>query len=118
MNLIIRQEEQKDYPAVFSLIKKAFKNDEVSDHNEQLIVEALRKSKIFTPKFSLVAKINNEVVGHILLTEISLKNESQQFISLALAPVSVVPKFQNQDIGGTLIQKAHEIAKMLATNQL
>jgi len=111
MNLIIRQEEQKDHPSVFSLIKEAFKNDEVSDHNEQLIVEALRKSKLFIPEFSLVAEINNKIAGHILLTKISIKNGNQQFISLALAPVSIAPNFQNQGIGSELIQKAHEIAK-------
>ena len=35
------------------------------------------------------------------------------FLSLALAPVSVLPSHQHKGIGGQLILKAHEIAKEL-----
>ncbi len=111
MNVTIRQERTADYKAVFNLIKLAFKNEDVSDHNEQLIVEELRKSTAFIPEFSLVAEFNNEIVGHILLTKINIKNNKQQFISLALAPISVLPKHQRKGIGRLLIEKAHQIAK-------
>lgn len=111
MNVTIRQERTADYKIVYNLIKLAFKNEEVSDNNEQLIVEKLRNSATFIPEFSLVAEFNNEIVGHILLTKIIIKNNKQHFISLALAPVSVLPKHQHKGIGGQLIEKAHQIAK-------
>ena len=111
MNVIIRQERTTDFTTAFNLIKLAFKNDKISDYNEQLIVEELRKSTTFIPEFSLVAEFNNEIVGHILLTKINIKNNKQQFVSLALAPVSVLPKHQRKGIGGQLIKKAHQIAK-------
>ena len=110
MQVTIRQENNKDYPAVFSLIKKAFNTEEDSKPQEQFLVEKLRKSKVFIPKLSLVAEIDNTVVGHILLTKIEIKNKSKTFNSLALAPVSVLPEFQNMGIGGQLITQVHKIA--------
>ena len=113
MNITIRQETPEDYKAVFKLITAAFKEEVYSDHKEQFLVERLRKSDAFIPELSLVAVSQNEIVGHILLTQIQIKNDSNTFPSLALAPVSVLPKYQRKGIGGQLIKKGHEIAKQL-----
>ncbi len=113
MQINIRQEKQSDYQAVFNLIEKAFKNEEYSDHKEQFLVAKLRNSDAFIPELSLVAEIGNQVIGHILLTKIKIKNEKQSFDSLALAPVTVLPEFQKQSIGKQLIEFAHKKAKEL-----
>ncbi|WP_185095000.1 GNAT family N-acetyltransferase [Chryseobacterium taiwanense] len=112
--ITIRQEEEKDYPQVFQLIEEAFKNIEYSDHQEQFLVEKLRKSDAFIPELSLVAENENgEIVGHILFTKLKIINDSEVFESLALAPVSVKPEFQHQGIGGKLIDFGHHKAKEL-----
>ncbi|CAL2101777.1 N-acetyltransferase [Tenacibaculum sp. 190130A14a] len=111
--MIIRQENHYDFKAVFKLIEEAFKNEPFSDQKEQFLVERLRKSDAFIPELSLVAEIDNIVVGHILVTKLKIKNETNVFDSLALAPVSVLPKFQAQGIGGKLILEAHKNAKEL-----
>lgn len=111
--LKIRQENLSDYRAVFQIIKSAFANMEMSDQTEHFLVERLRKSDAFIPELSLVAEQNGEIVGHIILTKITIKNKEQTFTSLALAPVSVKPTYQNKGIGGQLIQEAHRIAKAL-----
>jgi len=109
----IIQERSKDFSEVFLLIEKAFLKEEHSDHQEQFLVERLRKSEAFIPELSLIAKIGNQIVGHILLTKIEIINEQDSIPSLALAPVSVLPKFQNQGIGGKLIKHSHYIARSL-----
>ncbi len=68
MRISIRQENEKDFQAVFSLIERAFKNELLSDHKEQILVERLRKSASFIPELSLIAVCDSQVVGHILLT--------------------------------------------------
>ncbi|HEY9115679.1 MAG TPA: N-acetyltransferase, partial [Bacteroidales bacterium] len=83
------------------------------DKTEQFLVERLRKSSAFIPELSIVAIIENKVVGHILLTKIKIKKGENEFESLSLAPVAVLPEFQNKGIGGKLIIHAHEIAKEL-----
>ena len=110
MKVKIRQEKPADYKSVYNLIEKAFKNDKFSDHREQIIVERLRKSKSYIKEFSIVAEINGEVIGHILLTKIKINSKSKTNESLALAPVSVLPKFQLKGIGGMLINYAHNKA--------
>jgi len=109
--MTIRQETSKDYEKVFNLIKSAFKEADFADHTEQFLVERLRQSDAFIPELSMVAEIEGEVVGHILLTKIKIKNELTMFDSLALAPVSVLPRFQGKGIGGQLILEAHKKAK-------
>lgn len=111
--MTIRQESNQDFKAVFNLIEQAFKTEKFSDGKEQFLVERLRMSEAFIPALSMVAEINETVVGHILLTKIKIKNEKGMFDSLALAPVSVLPDYQGKGIGGQLILAAHKKAKAL-----
>ena len=41
MNIIIRQETEKDYEILETVVEKAFKNEVHSDHKEQLLVAKL-----------------------------------------------------------------------------
>ena len=103
----IRTEVATDYLKVFSIIAQAFLTEELSDHKEQFLVERLRFSGSFIPELSLVAEVDGEVVGHILLTKISICDGDIKHQSLALAPVSVLPEFQGRGIGSALIKAAH-----------
>lgn len=80
----------------------------------------IRNSNVFIPELSLVAMDNddNKQVGHILLSKIKIKNEDQVVESLALAPVSVLPEYQNQGVGKLLISKALQKAKELRFNSV
>ncbi|WP_316823093.1 N-acetyltransferase [Pedobacter gandavensis] len=113
MNINIREERPEDYISVFNLIEKAFKDEKYTDHQEQFLVERLRKSEAFEPGLSLVAEVEGKLVGHILLTEIKISTPEDEIKSLALAPVSVLPEFQGKGIGGKLIEAAHKRAKNL-----
>ncbi|NDW10011.1 GNAT family N-acetyltransferase [Dysgonomonas sp. 520] len=110
-DLIIRQELEKDYPAVKKLVKAAFADELHSDHKEHELVEKLRQTDAFVPPLSLVAVLEKKIVGYILLSEITVGESN--FTSLAMAPVAVLPEFQNQGIGSLLIREAHEKAKDL-----
>lgn len=113
MNIIIRQETEKDYKLSETVVEKAFKNAEHTDHKEHLLVAKLRKSDAFIPELSLVAELDGEIVGHIILTKLLIENEGSKYDSLALAPVSVVPEHQNKGIGSELISESLKIAKEL-----
>ena len=113
-HVIIRQENQTDFPLVFNLIKASFENEIHTDHQEQYLVERLRKSVDFIPELSLVAENQGNIVGYILLSKIKILSQiNNPKGSLALAPVAVLPQYQNQGIGGRLIATAHEKAKNL-----
>jgi predicted N-acetyltransferase YhbS len=108
--ITIRKEESFDHNWVIELTEKAFETLEISDHNEGKLVDKLRKAPTFIEELSLVAELNGQVVGHILFTPIIIDNGQQQFQSLVLAPVSVLPEFQKMGIGGQLILAGHQKA--------
>jgi len=113
MKVNIRQERKEDHQTVHDLVERAFRNEEVSDHTEQFLVNNLRKSDAFIPQLSLVATSDDKVIGHILLTKIKIKGKHGNCDALALAPVSVLPEYHKMGIGSNLIHEAHRIAKKM-----
>lgn len=107
--MIIRQERSEDYDEVYHIVKEAFESAEHSDGSEQDLVVALRKSKSFIPELSLVAVEDEKIVGHILFTKAFVQGVEL----LALAPLSVLPDYQNRGIGLSLIKEGHDIAHKL-----
>ena len=113
MQIDIRQEQETDYESTQDVVRLAFAGIEHSDQNEHHLVNALRKSEAFIPELSLVALHNQTIVGHILLTRIGIIGTDKTISSLALAPVSVLPKYQGKGIGAKLILRAHHLAEAL-----
>lgn len=105
----IRQEQPADYGAVYQVVKEAFLHAEHTDGEEQDLVVRLRKSKSFIPELSLVAVEDEKIVGHILFTRAEVNGKEV----LALAPLSVLPEYQNRGIGKSLIKQGHAIAQKM-----
>lgn len=67
--------------------------------NEANLVHVLRKGNSFIPELFLVSEMNNNIVGHILFTQINIVNDTGEAYSvLSLAPISVLPQRKNQGI--------------------
>jgi predicted N-acetyltransferase YhbS len=112
MDIFIRQERPEEYSSTEELTKQAFLHEEYSDKKEHLLVNKIRKSDAFIPELSLVAIHQSDgVAGHILLSKITIVEHDKVADSLALAPVSVAPAFQNKGIGSQLIRAALQKAK-------
>lgn len=97
-SVIIQQETKVDHKFVFEVHKQAFEREE-----EAILVNRLRASPVYVPSLSLLAIIDHRIVGHILFTEIRIGKRNVH--ALALAPLSVLPEFQHQGIGGMLIRE-------------
>ncbi|QWG34471.1 GNAT family N-acetyltransferase [Bacillus mycoides] len=108
----IRQEQQNDYSKTEEVVKEAFLNEEFSDKTEHELVSHIRKCDAFIPELSIVAA-DGGIVGHIMLSKITIEQDGTSVESLALAPVSVAPGHQKKGIGGKLIVAALEKAKEL-----
>ena len=114
MTIHIRQENIGDGLKISDLVERAFADVQESSHRESLLVECLHRSSTFVPQLSLVAETEeHEIVGYVLLTEVKTVSGKGEAISLAVAPLAVLPGFQRQGIGGMLLQEAHERAAAL-----
>ena len=111
MNINIRQEKESDYKKKEAVVEKSFKNAEHTDHKEHFLVSKLRKSNVFIPELSLVAEVNEKIIGHIMFTKLQIDNGKNKYESLALAPVSILPEYQNKGIGSSLVMEGLRIAK-------
>lgn len=108
MKITIRPENKNDYKNISLVNDMAF-----GQEKEGLLVEKLRKNKKFKPNLSLLACMGNEIVGHILFFPIEIASETDQFESLALAPMSVIPELQGLGIGSQLVEKGLAKAKKM-----
>ncbi|AFU14055.1 GNAT family N-acetyltransferase [Bacillus toyonensis] len=108
----IRQEQKNDYRKTEEVVKEAFLNEEFSDKKEHELVKRIRECDAFIPELSIVA-VDKEIVGHIMLSKITIEQGGTTIDSLALAPVSIAPSHQKKGIGGKLITAALEKAKEL-----
>ena len=89
--ITIRPEISDDYDKIFEINKQAF-GGEV----EARLVNNLRNTEGFVPQLSLIAIKDNEIVGHILFSIIYIQTADKKVPILALAPMAVLPKYQNQ----------------------
>lgn len=99
-DIIIRDETNADITEITAVTIAAFKTLEVSHQTEQFIIEALRAVGALT--VSLVAEIHGAVVGHIAFSPISISDGTPNWYGLG--PVSVLPEYQRQGIGTSLVQ--------------
>lgn len=106
----IRREEASDYHEVIELTAKAFKNMPFADGDEDKLVDRLHNATNFNRELSLVAESEGKILGHIIFTPAVINNGQQTFKTLVLGPVSVLPEFQKQGIGGELIKAGHKKA--------
>ncbi|MDY3362033.1 MAG: N-acetyltransferase [Clostridium celatum] len=113
MNITIRKENTEDFKIIYNLIKNSFKHAEHSDGTEQDLVNRLRTSESYIPDLSLVATINDNIVGYIMFTKITINNENDKYDSLALAPVAVSTDYQGIGIGSILVKTGLLSAKEL-----
>jgi putative acetyltransferase len=89
----VREEHPSDIAPVRELNRCAFGQDRESN-----IVDALRTNEGVL--LSLVATIDDRVVGHIMYSPISVASVS----GAALGPMAVLPEHQRQGIGSKLIE--------------
>lgn len=100
MNIIIRPETGADHDAIEALTVAAFLNAPHTDHNEQLIVRALRQARALS--LSLVAEQEERVVGHLCFSPVTISDGSPHWYGLG--PISVSPALHGKGLGSRLME--------------
>ncbi|MDY0282446.1 MAG: N-acetyltransferase [Salinivirgaceae bacterium] len=107
--MIIRKETVADIEAITEVTIAAFKTLPISQHTEQYIIDALRDADALA--ISLVAEIDERVVGHIAFSPVTVSDGETGWYGLG--PVSVLPEYQKQGIGKSLIDEGLSLLKEL-----
>ena len=94
----IRPEHPDDVAAIRDVNERAF-----GSPGEAELVDKLRAAN--KAVVSLVAQRGDQVVGHILFSPITVTNAPGSFRGVGLAPMSVLPEFQNTGIGSRLVRE-------------
>ena len=100
--LLIRDEQPSDIEAIHYITEAAFAEQRYSSHTEQFIVAALRDAGQLT--LSLVALKDDELIGHVAVSPVSLSSGDTGWHGLG--PISVAPAHQQQGVGSALMQTA------------
>lgn len=100
MDVSLRDERPGDAQAIQDVTRVAFAPMSFSSGTEHLIVGWLRAAGALS--LSLVAVLDERVVGHVAFSRVSLSSGAADWF--ALGPVSVAPGLQRGGIGSRLIQ--------------
>ena len=96
MKITIRPECKEDFSVITQINRKAFHTDA-----EANLIAALRKSNV--PIISLVAECSDIIAGHILFSEVNLDGHCPDIRISGLAPMAVLPEYQQKGIGSQLV---------------
>jgi putative acetyltransferase len=107
--MIIRKEMESDFEAITEVTIAAFNTLPISNHTEQFIIKELRAAGVLT--ISLVAEIDDQIVGHIAFSPVTISDGSTGWYGLG--PVSVLPEYHRRGIGKSLINKGLDLLKDL-----
>jgi len=95
--IVIRDAAPSDHAAIRQIVRHAFGQDDEANLVEQLRADG-------DALVELVAASGEALQGHILYSPLAITRGSETLHAGALAPVSVLPAFQRQGLGGDLIR--------------
>ncbi len=111
MNMVLRNETEKDYFAVENLTREAFWNVYKPGCDEHLLVHQIRSLPCFIQELDIVAEVNAAVVGSIIYSRSKLTDASdKEHEFITFGPISVHPGFQKRGIGSALIKHTIQLA--------
>jgi len=102
--IVIRPEIEQDRQAIWNVNRAAFESDA-----EANLVDALRDGGYV--EVSLIAKVDGEIVGHILFSRLPVVTRVGTVDAFSLAPMAVLPSYQRRGIGSKLVEAGLEACR-------
>lgn len=114
MNIEIRLEQPADYRQTENLTREAFWNHFAPGCDEHYLLHIMRGSPAFVPELDFVAVHEGKIVGNAVCVKAIVQGDGgQDHEVLSMGPISVLPEYQRQGIGGKLIEHSRQQAREL-----
>lgn len=119
LNIVLRQEEEKDIQAVDLLTRAAFWQEERVEKmgigcDEHYLTHLFRKSDDGIKDLNIVAEVDGKIVGNIMYSHAYiLRPDHTRFAVINFGPLSVLPEYQKTGVGSALMMFSIEKAKEL-----
>lgn len=97
----VRAESADDHDAIAEVVRRAF-----GSNAEAELVDAIRSSPQYVPGLALVAEQAGEVVGHVMISHVTLDDGGTERRIASLSPLAVAPERQRSGIGSVLVRTA------------
>ncbi|MGZ8762635.1 MAG: GNAT family N-acetyltransferase, partial [Acidimicrobiia bacterium] len=95
----IRPEQPADTAAIAAVVEAAF-----GSPVEARLVDDIRRSPEYEPDWSLVAEVDGEIVGHVMVSRAALHDGEEHRRIAMLSPLAVTPAAQRRGIGSALVR--------------
>jgi len=108
MSCVIRPEQPADHEAIRRVVAAAFNSASEAD-----LVEAIRAAPEYIAELALVAEIDGQVVGHVMVSYTNLDDGTTRHQIFQLSPLAVAPDHQGSGVGSALVRGVLERANAL-----
>lgn len=102
-NMQIISTEKMSNTDIMNVHKQAF-GKEKGEVISRLVGDLL-KDESAKPIYSFASVENGKMVGHILFSRVTIRGASEGFTAQILAPLAVLPDYQNRGIGSLLMRE-------------
>ena len=112
--LVIRREQPADYAAVEQVVRDAFWNVYTPACTEHYLLHIIRTHPAFVPELDMVALVGEKIVGCVVyMRSFILACNGTRYETLTLGPIAVLPEYQRQGVGRSLISQSREAARRM-----
>ena len=94
----VREERNDDRDAIATVVSSAFKSPVEAD-----LVDAIRSSPEYIPELAIIAELEHEVVGHVMVSWTGLQDGDVTHEIRHLSPLAVTPGYQRRGVGAALV---------------
>lgn len=111
MNLIIRNETERDYRAVENLVREAFWNVYRPGCLEHYVIHVLRDDPAFVRELDFVMELDGQLIGQNMFMKTHIDaDDSGQIEVLTMGPIGIAPDLKRKGYGKKLLDYSLEKA--------
>lgn len=115
----IRLETPADYAETENLTREAFWNVYRPGCLEHYVLHCLRRDKDFVPELDFVMEKDGRLIGQVIYMHATIHADDGKDIPImTMGPIGILPEFQRQGYGKTLLSYSMEKAAELGTGAL